>query len=131
MPAEPGVSGVCVLFVDDNEDARVIMKMVLELEGATVETAGSVAEAVARLSTVVPDVIITDLTMHPVDGFGFLEELKNSPAWRAIPVIAYTGVTGLEEHARAAGFTDVIIKPIEVDALIAVIVRVLEGRKPR
>jgi CheY-like chemotaxis protein len=130
MPPDPGgdASGIYVLFVDDDEDARVVMKAMLEFEGVIVETAGSVSEALARLGTILPDVIITDLRMPPRDGFAFLEELKKSPA-RAIPVIAFTGVTGREREVGAAGFADLVVKPVDPMTLIAVITRVLARPK--
>jgi CheY-like chemotaxis protein len=115
-----------VLFVDDNEDARDIAKMGLEYEGAMVDVAASAAEAMVRLSTVQPDVIITDMSMPGISGDEFLAQLKASPASRGIPVIGLSGALG---DVRTVGFADYLLKPVDPTALAAVILRVLAGPK--
>jgi len=73
-------------------------------------------------------VTVTDLTMPHVDGFALLEELKKSPVWRGIPVIACAGVTGRDRELVTAGFADMLIKPIVAEDLTVVIARVVAGR---
>jgi CheY-like chemotaxis protein len=128
MPPASGVRGIYILFVDDHEDSREVTKAVLEHEGAIVDVAGSVADALAKLRALLPDVIITDVKMPRVDGLAFLKELKDSPAWCAIPVIACTGVTGSERELAAAGFAEVIVKPLDPMRMIPVIARALARR---
>jgi CheY-like chemotaxis protein len=123
----PSLNGLYVLVVDDHSGARDILKVGLQHQGAIVYVAPSAPEAILMLSTVVPDVIITDLTMPPMDGYEFLAELKNSPVWRHIPIIAMTGFAEIHEErkVRAAGFADYILKPVDPGALAAAIVRVI------
>jgi two-component system, chemotaxis family, CheB/CheR fusion protein len=122
--------GIYVLFVDDNADARYIIDVSLEHEGAIVEVAASAAEAMVKAGIVQPDIIVTDLTMPGIDGYAFLAKLKESRDLRGIPVIAVTGVAGPDQEriGRTAGFAD-MVKPIDPDAMAAAIVRVI-GRSP-
>jgi len=119
-----------VLVVDDNEDARDIAKIGLEHEGAVVYIAPSAPEAMLMMSTVRPDVIVTDITMPPMDGYEFLAELKRSAVWRDIPVIAITGFGDIhkERNVRAAGFADFLLKPIDPRSMAAAIARVIPPR---
>jgi CheY-like chemotaxis protein len=119
-----------VLVVDDNEDARDIAKIGLEHEGAVVYIAPSAPEAMLMMSTVRPDVIVTDITMPPMDGYEFLAELKRSAVWRDIPVIAITGFGDIhkERNVRAAGFADFLLKPIDPSSMAAAIARVIPPR---
>src|SRR5688572_30812279 len=96
--------GIHVLFVDDNADARDIIDLALEHDGAIVEVAANAAEAMEKLAIVMPDIIITDLTMPGMDGYAFLATLKALPALHGIPVVALTGVAGrnLDQRGRAA-----------------------------
>jgi diguanylate cyclase len=123
----PRLDGLYVLFVDDNEDAREIARIGLEHQGAFVHVAPSVPEAFVMMSTVRPDVIITDIAMPPLDGYEFLSELKQSAAWRDIPVIAVTGHGDIhdERTVRTAGFAEYLPKPIDPSAMAAAIARVL------
>jgi CheY-like chemotaxis protein len=68
--------------------------------------------------------------MPPMDGYEFLTELKRSPVWRDIPVIAVTGFRAAnnELDARAAGFADFLLKPIDPTVMAAAIVRVIGPR---
>src|SRR5688572_30370825 len=117
----PSLDHLYVLVVDDNEDARDILKLGLEHEGADVHAAPSAPEGILMLSTVLPDVIVTDMTMPPMDGYEFLAQLKSSPVWRHIPVIAVTGFGLIHEgrHVRASGFADYFLKPVDLTALAA------------
>ena len=121
------LTGLYILFVDDNEDARDIAKMGLEYQGAVVHVAPSAPDAILMMSTVRPDVIVTDMTMPPMDGFEFVAELKRSAAWRHIPVIAVTGYGEVhgERNVRAAGFADYLLKPIDPPTMAAAIVRAI------
>jgi CheY-like chemotaxis protein len=116
-----------VLFVDDNADAREIVQLGLEHEGAVVGVARNVPDAIDMLATVRPDVIVTDMSMPPMDGFEFLEELKRSPAWRHIPVIAVSGYSSTHPgpRVRDAGFADYLLKPLDPAKLAAAIRRVV------
>jgi diguanylate cyclase len=127
----PRLDGLYVLFVDDNEDARDIAKIGLEHQGAVVHVAPSAPEAIVMMSTVRPDVIVTDIAMPPLDGYQFLAEVKRSPVWQHIPVIAVTGYGDIhdERTVRTAGFAEYLPKPIDPAAMAAAITRVLPATR--
>ena len=129
----PSLNHIFVLLVDDNAGARTVLTAALEREGAIVYVAPSAPEAILKLSAVLPDVIITDMTMPPMDGYEFLAHLRGSPAWRDTPVIAVTGFAEIHEerHVRAAGFADYFIKPVDPTALVAAVLRVIKRPKER
>jgi CheY-like chemotaxis protein len=68
--------GVRVLAVDDERDALFLLSEVLETAGATVTPTQSAQEALARLDAEVPDVVVSDLGMPQLDGFGFIDRVR-------------------------------------------------------
>ncbi len=76
-----------VLVVDDDADARTRIRTVLERNGWEVSEAGNGEEALAAVARAVPQVILLDLTMPVMDGFTFLDALRDRPRGREIPVI--------------------------------------------
>lgn len=130
----PGVrplAGVSVLVVEDNEDAREILRLMLDYAGALVEVAAGAKEALARLQVFLPDVIVSDLNMPGVDGEGLLRQLQASSIYRDVPVIALTAVKERETERRAlaAGFRAYLVKPIDAAQLIDCILCEVYRRK--
>jgi len=124
------LEGMYVLVIDDHEDTLDMTRYALEHDGAFVKTASSAADAMLHIWTVMPHVIITDISMPGMDGYGLLAELQKSPQWREIPVIALTGTgrAGDDVTARAAGFSEYLLKPVDHSALVAAILRL--AKKP-
>jgi CheY-like chemotaxis protein len=85
-----------VLFVDDEPCMREVMTMLLGEEGYEIFTASDGLEALARLRTVTPDVIISDLNMPRMSGFEFLSVVRRR--FPTIPVIAISGAFNLSDH---------------------------------
>ncbi|HEX3582656.1 MAG TPA: ATP-binding protein [Thermoanaerobaculia bacterium] len=110
----PSLSGVRVLIVDDQEDARLLVRTVLGRCGATVEVACSVADALAVLEHHAPDVIVSDIAMPDADGFALLREIREARKL-TLPVIAMTafGHPADQEKILAAGFSGYLRKPVE------------------
>jgi len=69
MKRRQELSGIHVVVIDDDDDARTIMKMVLEAHGAFVMVAASARDGLAALGQVAPDVLLVDLTMPIEDGY--------------------------------------------------------------
>jgi CheY-like chemotaxis protein/nitrogen-specific signal transduction histidine kinase len=78
------------LVVDDDEDSRRLVRQVLEADGWSVIEARDGREGLARVADAPPDLIVLDLMMPEVDGFGFAEELGRHESWRTIPVLVVT-----------------------------------------
>jgi len=115
-----------VILVDDNPANLRIGKNVLS-ESYTVATAPSAAKMFSLLENNHPAVILLDIDMPEMDGYGAIAVLKSKPETKDIPVIFLTGLADSrdEEKGRALGAVDYITKPFEPPALIACIEKYL------
>ena len=104
-----------ILVVEDNEANQLLARAVLELEGFTVEVAGSAIEAREALRDGAPALILMDIQLPGEDGLSLTRTLKADPATAAIPVVALTAhaMTGDREVALEAGCAGYIAKPID------------------
>jgi signal transduction histidine kinase/CheY-like chemotaxis protein len=123
QPRRVDLRGGMVLLVDDEHSARDLLREVLAEHGATVETAGSVADAMTVLERFVPHVIVSDLGMPDEDGYSLLRRVRARPGGDLPYAIALTAYVGSEERdrTRKAGFDAHAAKPIDLDALLVVI----------
>jgi CheY-like chemotaxis protein len=93
-----------VLVVEDHADLRELMRRMLEQEGWAVVEAENGRVALDRVAENRPELIVLDLMMPEMDGFGFLEALRREPAWRSIPIIVVTAKDlSPEERQRLNG----------------------------
>lgn len=115
-----------VLIADDKDTGRELVRTVLEDSYEVFEASNGV-EAVEQARQIVPDLIILDLHMPGLDGFGVVRELRRDARFAATPVMALTAsaMMGDRELALAAGFTGYIAKPIRLSALRAEVERML------
>lgn len=112
MSAVVEASKDCVLVVEDEDDAREMMRELVELGGCSALLAANGAEALHMLASARPCLIVLDLLMPVMDGVKLLEELSRRPALASIPVVIATSAP----H-RAPSGTPVLAKPIDVKAL--------------
>jgi signal transduction histidine kinase/CheY-like chemotaxis protein len=106
-----GRGGRRVLVVDDDDILRRGILEALEKEGWKVSEAENGRVGLERLAEAVPDVIVLDLMMPEVDGFGFLEALRKRAEWRHIPVVVVTAKDLTEEdHRRLSGGVERILQ---------------------
>jgi PAS domain S-box-containing protein len=130
-PPAIGLTGLRVLVVDDDADARVLLSAALEDHGAQVTAVGSTAEAVSVLDRVEPHVLLADIAMPGEDGYALIRRVRTREAGRGrrLPAAALTAYAGAEdrERALAAGFDRHVRKPVEAREL-ATIVAELAGR---
>ena len=116
-----------IMFVDDSPSMRMLLRAALtDLGYATVEAEDGVA-ALDTLAGAKPDLLITDINMPRLDGFGLIERVRAQPARRSLPILVLTTESSDEKkaRARAAGATGWIVKPFNPDKLAAAIRRVL------
>ena len=138
-PATPDLtlrdlSGVTVLVVDDDRDARELIARILGDCHATVQIAASAREAFDALRAAPPDLLISDLGMPEVDGFELLGWVRALPrnAGGLVPAVALTAFARSEDRLRAleAGFSAHISKPVEPSELIATVAATLGPGAP-
>ena len=115
-----------VLAVDDSKTMRDLVYHALAAEGFEVRLAVDGEDGLGQLGGFVPDVIITDINMPKLDGFGFIEGVRGRAALQGVPILVLTTERGdeLKSRARAAGATGWIVKPFDPERLVAAIRRV-------
>jgi two-component system, chemotaxis family, chemotaxis protein CheY len=115
-----------VLTVDDSRTMRDMLMMALSNAGYRVVQANDGMHGLDVLKSEMPDVIITDINMPRLDGFGFIEGVRNQDQHRATPILVLTTETddGKKARAREAGATGWIVKPFNSDKLVDAIRRV-------
>jgi CheY-like chemotaxis protein len=118
------LAGVHVLVVEDTDDSREVLKVVLEYCGALVTTAESAEKAKRILETIRPHVLVTDIAM-PDDGLELIREVKAVAETKGIqiPAIAITAYQDRREELLAEGFAELLEKPLDPITLCGVIRR--------
>jgi CheY-like chemotaxis protein len=108
-----------ILVADDNDASRELIREVLEMSGYDVIEAADGRDAVTMVRESPPDLVLVDIQMPRLDGYGVLRELRADPLLAGLPVVALTAyaMQGDRERALDAGFDDYITKPLEIAAL--------------
>jgi len=116
-----------VLVADDKATGRELVRTVLEAKGYHIFEAGDGLEALEIAHRVQPHLIILDLHMPGLDGFGVIKELRLDPNFAATPVVALTAsaMEGDRQRALSSGFTGYITKPVSLKTLRAEVDRLL------
>lgn len=113
--------GVKVLVVDDEPDARELLRRLLVAGEAEPELAASAAEARTILASFKPDVILSDIAMPQQDGYEFIREIRRQGV--TTPAVALTAFARAEDRLRSiqAGYQTHLPKPVEAAELLAVV----------
>jgi CheY-like chemotaxis protein len=115
-----------VLVVDDYDDNRIMLRIVLERQGVQVLEAKDGIEAVKMAYLKRPDLILMDISMPVMDGLDAVRQLKGVEITRSIPIVvvsAHCGDAGVTKRVTDAGCLDCLPKPIDLEALRAIISR--------
>ena len=124
------LSGVRVLAVDDDDDAREVLGFLLEGVGADVTTAASAADAFELAKSKRFDIVISDIGMPDRDGYELIMDIRSLPsgAGGTTPAIALTAFAREEDRMRAlrAGYQRHLAKPVDASALLDTIKRLVE-----
>ena len=114
-----------VLLIEDNTDAREMLRMMLELAGHSVYDAPDGARGLELLSVVRPDVGIIDIGLPRMDGYQVAKRIRQDPHGRGMLLLALTGYSSATDIQRSSdhGFDHHLIKPIDPDRLA----RLLDG----
>jgi PAS domain S-box-containing protein len=115
--------GIRVVAVDDEDDALMLLRVVLEAAGAEVTTVASPFTALERIEAVLPHVLVLDLGMPGMDGFELIRRIRAStnPAIRDVPAAALTAFARSEDRTKAlrSGFEMHLAKPVDPGELVA------------
>ena len=119
-----------ILLVEDTPDVLENLLELLDMEGYEVQGVTNGNEALEKLQTFTPNLIITDLRMPEMDGFTFLKNVKSNPVHNTIPVLVFSANATPENedkslHLGAAGF---LKKPCNIDRLLEHIQNLLHHR---
>jgi CheY-like chemotaxis protein len=120
LAGEPGHDAMRVLIVEDSSDLRSLFVRVLQRKGFRVYEASNGREALACLTEVKPDVIVTDVMMPEMNGIELIRHLRSRPSTAEIPVVVMTAAESdeVKREARRLGAADVVAKPIDPRTLL-------------
>ena len=108
-----------ILLLEDNNDMLAMLAQVLEWGGHEVVTGRDGREGIEVLesSSLLPTIILSDLSMPSMDGLEFLQEVRNRPAWANMPYVIMSAHSSPEDrhNALAAGADDFLVKPFNLD----------------
>jgi signal transduction histidine kinase len=127
LPASGGktdLTGISVLVVDNEPDARGLVKAILENAGATVVAVESAAEAMAEISRQRPDVLLSDIGMPGEDGYALIRRVRQmDPPETPLPAAALTAYATAGDRAKVllAGFQEHVPKPFEPARLTSIV----------
>jgi PAS domain S-box-containing protein len=118
------LDGLKILVVDDEPDTRELLKAGIGQCGADVLVVGSASDALEAMKNAVPDLLISDIGMPDMDGYGLIRRVRELPAEDGgqVPAIALTAYARVEDRMQAlrAGYQMHVPKPVEMAELLAV-----------
>ncbi len=131
--ASEDLRGMRVLVVEDDEDARMLLRFTLERCGARVTDVASASGALAEMDRTSFDVVLCDISMPEEDGYAFIRRVRSRArsAGGQIPAAAVTAYARPEDvrHALAEGFDIHIAKPLDPEDVVATVVRLSSERQ--
>jgi CheY-like chemotaxis protein len=130
-PTPVELTGTEVLFVDDDEETRGLIALILEQLGARVTTVASVDDALDAIRHRCPDVLVSDIGLPGRDGYELIRVVREMEApFADLPAVALTAFARAEDRRRAlmAGFHQHLAKPVEPAELSAIIARLARRR---
>jgi two-component system chemotaxis response regulator CheY len=130
--AETPLDSRTILIVEDTASVRAVLQAALAEAGAVTWMAEDGEAAMQLLETSTPDLILLDLVMPRLDGWGVIERLRRSPRTATIPVVLETSAEDYStfDRARRDGVAAFISKPFRLNEVIETCRRVFEGSRP-
>lgn len=114
-----------ILVVDDDEDIRGILGMILRARGHEIDEAEDGVAALEKLrGGERPGMMILDMMMPRLDGEGVVKALRNEPRLADLPVVVLSGHHSAREQAERLGAAGCLVKPIELTDLLGTVARV-------
>lgn len=116
-----------VLVVEDVEDSRAMMRVMIEREGVSVIEAAGAYEAIEKAEEYQPDLILMDIGLPLLDGLSAASLIRKLKDLDQTPIIAVTGYRDILEQAQKAGCSDVLYKPVDQPTLNDLLEKHLNG----
>lgn len=115
-----------ILAIDDSRTIREMLRHTLTQGGFEVYVAEDGVDGIEKLPEVAPDVVITDINMPRMDGFGVIDAIRAATEYAGLPILVLTTESAqeLKERARRSGATGWIVKPFDDAKLIGTIRRI-------
>ncbi|WP_137155989.1 response regulator [Rhizobium sp. FKL33] len=115
-----------ILTVDDSVTILKMLSLTLTQAGFQVTQAEDGVAALETLQSDAPDLVVTDINMPRLDGFGLIERIRRDQRYRGLPILVLTTESDAQkkERARKAGATGWIVKPFDPGKLVDAIARV-------
>jgi len=134
VSGEPSLKGIKVLVVDDDEDARDVLKAALNSYGAEVTTATGAPQALDTIASKKIDVLVSDINMPGMDGYELIRRVRAMRPEQGgrIPAVALTAYARAEDRLRAlqSGYQTHVPKPVEpaeLEIVVATLARSFKG----
>jgi CheY-like chemotaxis protein len=125
------LTGLRVLVVEDDDDARGLFEVVLRECGAEVVSVATAQAGLDAFRTVQPDILVSDIALPERDGYWLIAQVRSLNPRRVVPAIAVTGIAGYEAaRALSEGFHAYLTKPVDPDRLCAVVGRLASLIRP-
>ena len=123
----PNVEKGTILYVEDNPDNRMLVRRILLSEDYNLIEATDAYDALERIKTARPDLILMDINMPDMDGYTLTAKIKTTPGFERVPILALTAnvMRGDKEKSLDAGCDGYIQKPIDFDELLREVERFL------
>jgi CheY-like chemotaxis protein len=124
-PAASPSRSLRIVLVEDNDESRRTLKMLLELDGYSVQTASDGRQGLELIQAEKPDAAILDIGLPGINGYELASRLRENFPPDRLHLIALTGYGRAEDRAAVneAGFNDHLVKPIQIDMLLASLAR--------
>ena len=121
-----------VFTIDDSPTIRSILKTTLTDAGFEVFQADNGRDGLGMIDFYKPDVVITDLNMNIMGGYGVIKEIRQQPRYASLPILVLTTQTSEEtkQKVRELGATGWITKPFDPEKLVRIIHRVTQTEAP-
>lgn len=123
-------TGAHVLIVDDEPDMLMLLRLLLEGEGLRTSLAGDGATALQRIREERPDLIVLDVMMPVLDGWGVLENVRLSPDPPRVILLTAKSTERDHERARRLGADAYVHKPFDPDKLVEIVHMLLATERP-
>jgi len=109
-----------VLIVEDTDSVQLMIKLWLASEGFEIDLASDGREAMKRVETTVPDLILLDVMMPGANGFEVCRQLRKNEPTKNTPIIIITALAAAQdpEQGKLSGANEVIVKPLEKEVLV-------------